>query len=49
MNAQVHPRLWAANARDVYQWWLNRSTVQITARRLERFGTREIHGLDNLE
>jgi hypothetical protein len=30
MNAQLHPKLWAANARDVYKWWLSRSTVQIT-------------------
>jgi hypothetical protein len=31
MNAQIHPRVWAANARDLYQWWLTRSTVQISA------------------
>jgi hypothetical protein len=31
MNAQLHPNLWPANARDVYQWWLNRSTAQVTA------------------
>jgi hypothetical protein len=31
MDPQLHPRLWAANARDVYQWWTNRSTVQVTA------------------
>ena len=30
MNAQLHPRLWAANACDIYQWWRNRSTVQVS-------------------
>jgi len=31
MNAQIHPWLWATNARGVYQWWLNRSAAQVTA------------------
>ena len=31
MNAQLHPNLWPANARAIYQWWLNRSTAQVTA------------------
>jgi hypothetical protein len=30
-NAQIHPWLWATNARGVYQWWLNRSAAQVTA------------------
>ena len=28
---ELHPLLWPVNARDVYQWWLNRSTVRVTA------------------
>ena len=31
MNSHLHPRLWAANAQDIYAWWLQRSNVQITA------------------
>ena len=30
-NASLHPTIWAANARDVYNWWLKRSTAQVTA------------------
>ena len=30
-NPQIHPRTWAANATGVYQWWLERSSVQVTA------------------
>jgi hypothetical protein len=30
-NSVLHPRIWPANARDVYNWWLNRSTAQVTA------------------
>jgi hypothetical protein len=26
-----HPNMWAANARDVYDWWLKRSAAQIRA------------------
>lgn len=29
MNTNLHPRLWSANAMSVYQWWLQRSGVQI--------------------
>ena len=32
VNTNLHPRLWtAANAVNVYQWWLARSNAQITA------------------
>ena len=31
MNTNLHPRLWSANAISVYDWWLQRSTAQITA------------------
>ncbi len=31
MNTSLHPRLWAANSRDIYSWWLQRSNAQITA------------------
>jgi hypothetical protein len=31
MNSSLHPRLWSANAVSVYQWWLQRSNVQMTA------------------
>jgi len=30
MNASLHPRLWAANAQGIYNWWLARSTAQIS-------------------
>ena len=30
-NSSVHPRLWSANATNVYNWWVNRSTAQVTA------------------
>jgi hypothetical protein len=30
-DSSVHPRLWSANATNVYNWWLNRSTAQIVA------------------
>jgi hypothetical protein len=30
-NPTNHPRIWPVNARDVYQWWLNRATAQVTA------------------
>ncbi|HRT58357.1 MAG TPA: hypothetical protein P5038_17160, partial [Candidatus Paceibacterota bacterium] len=31
MNTNLHPRLWSANAIDVFQWWQQRSNVQINA------------------
>jgi hypothetical protein len=31
MDTNRFPRLWSSNARDVYQWWLKRSTAQISA------------------
>jgi len=34
-----HARMWSANARDGYQWWLQRSNVQITA----SYGTNGTH------
>ena len=30
-SALFHPRTWAGNAKDIYQWWLERSPVQISA------------------
>ncbi len=35
MNTNLHPRMWGANAIGVYQWWLARSNVQVSA----TFGT----------
>jgi hypothetical protein len=29
-NPTLHPRLWAANAIDLYNWWLQRSNAQIS-------------------
>ncbi|HWH70944.1 MAG TPA: hypothetical protein VNT26_16260, partial [Candidatus Sulfotelmatobacter sp.] len=29
MNRTLHPRLWAGNAEDIYQWWLKRSDAQV--------------------
>jgi hypothetical protein len=31
MNAQLHTNLWPVNARELYQWWLNRSPVQVAS------------------
>ena len=31
INTNRHPRLWNTNAIGVYQWWLTRSNVQVTA------------------
>ncbi len=31
MNTNLHPRLWAANTTNIYNWWLQRSNVQFTA------------------
>ena len=31
LNTNLHPRIWSANAASVYQWWLQRSNVQISA------------------
>jgi hypothetical protein len=30
LNTNLHPRLWPANAIDVYQWWQRRGAAQIT-------------------
>src|SRR5262249_50694486 len=30
LNTNLHPRIWSANAANVYQWWLARSNAQIT-------------------
>jgi hypothetical protein len=30
MNTNLHPRLWSANALLVYQWWLQRSNMQMS-------------------
>ena len=30
LNPNFHPRLWSANAIGIYQWWLQRSNVQIS-------------------
>ena len=30
LNTNLHPRLWSANAVDVYQWWLQRSNAQFS-------------------
>jgi hypothetical protein len=30
-NTNLHPRMWGANGALVYQWWLQRSNVQVTA------------------
>jgi hypothetical protein len=30
-NTNLHPRLWSTNGIGVYQWWLQRSNVQVTA------------------
>jgi hypothetical protein len=30
MNSTLHPRLWAANAQGIYNWWLSRSAAQIS-------------------
>jgi hypothetical protein len=30
LNPVLHPRLWSANGLLVYQWWLQRSNVQLT-------------------
>ena len=27
-DSSLHPRIWPANARNIYQWWSNRSTAQ---------------------
>jgi hypothetical protein len=29
-NATLHPAIWPANARDIYNWWLSRSSVQVS-------------------
>jgi uncharacterized repeat protein (TIGR01451 family) len=29
MNASLHPRMWAVNAADIYQWWQARSPAQV--------------------
>ena len=29
LNTNLHPRLWAANAIDVYQWWTRRSQAKL--------------------
>ncbi len=29
MNTNLHPRLWAVNALDLYDWWLARSNAQV--------------------
>jgi hypothetical protein len=31
LNTNLHPRVWSANARGIYSWWLQRSNAQITA------------------
>jgi hypothetical protein len=31
MNTNLHPRVWAINAGDLYNWWLQRSNAQISA------------------
>ena len=31
MNTNLHPRLWAINATNLYAWWLQRSNVQFSA------------------
>jgi uncharacterized repeat protein (TIGR02543 family) len=31
MDTNLHPRLWSANAVSVYNWWVQRSTAQISA------------------
>lgn len=30
LNTNLHPRMWAANGIDLYQWWLRRSPTRIT-------------------
>src|SRR5882672_3902552 len=30
LDTNLHPRVWAANAMDIYQWWLKRSPARIT-------------------
>ena len=30
MNSSLHPRLWAVNSEDLYNWWLQRSNAQVT-------------------
>ncbi len=31
MNTNLHPRLWPANATNIYNWWLQRSNTQFSA------------------
>jgi hypothetical protein len=31
MNSALHPRMWGVNAATLYQWWLQRSNVLVTA------------------
>jgi hypothetical protein len=31
LNINLHPRVWPANAREIYSWWLQRSNAQISA------------------
>ncbi|MDB6110283.1 MAG: hypothetical protein JWR69_2033, partial [Pedosphaera sp.] len=31
LNASVHPRIWSANSKSLYGWWLQRSNAQVTA------------------